>query len=268
MQFTTVPPASIRTPYTHAPSRRVLVTRTILHAIVSSERWCVLSVTGQTPCRPQASSPRCHTFPVCLGASPSLFRRSLRPHLLFFSHPVSTGCAGTRLSLRHPCSPPLPAALSRRLAVTISNDRFCHPALVPRQALRSPLLSRAASPPPLPAALPGARSHRLRRSAPPPSPGSRRALRSLLPLPSGLFTSASRGPFSALAATASGDRLRHPALVPARRFEARSLSRAASPPPPPPAAVTLQFLWSHHGPHLLPHHVDPGLARDRARDAR
>jgi len=43
-------------------------------------------------------------------------------------------------------------------------------------------------------------------------------------------SAAFRGPFSALAATASGDWLRHPALVPARRYEARPLSRAASPP--------------------------------------
>ena len=122
------------------------------------------------------------------GASPRPFRRSLRPHLLFFSHPVSIWCAGTRLSLRHPCSPPLPAALPRRLAVTTSNDRLIHPALVPARRYES--RSSPERPPHLrfPRPFLGARSHRLRRSAPPPRPGSCQALRGPLPLSSGLPT--------------------------------------------------------------------------------
>ena len=97
---------------------------------------------------------------------------------LFFSHPVSIWCVGTRLSLRHPLSPPLPAALSRRLAVTTSNDRLIHPALVPARRYES--RSSPERPPHLrfPRPFLGARSHRLRRSAPPPRPGSRPRTRS------------------------------------------------------------------------------------------
>ena len=41
--------------HTRAATAR-LVTHTTPHTIVSSERWCVLSVTGQTPCCPPAST--------------------------------------------------------------------------------------------------------------------------------------------------------------------------------------------------------------------
>ena len=235
MQFTTAPPVSIRTPYTHAPPRRVWSLTPLLTPSFRPNDGASSPSLGRLRAA-RRHRLRCHTFPgprriaAPLPAQPPaapslLFAPSLHlvrrdsplseapvfssasrgpssafgsHHLqrpLFFSHPVSIWCVGTRLSLRHPLSPPLPAALSRRLAVTTSNDRLRHPALVParryeaRSSPERPLHLRFQRP------FLGARSHRLRRSAPPPSPGSRQALRGPLPLSSGLPTSASRGPF-------------------------------------------------------------------------
>ena len=240
MQFTTAPPVSIRTPYTHAPPRRVWSLTPLLTPSFRPNDGASSPSLGRLRAA-RRHRLRCHTFPgprriaAPLPAQPPaapslLFAPSLHlvrrdsplseapvfssasrgpssafgsHHLqrpLFFSHPVSIWCVGTRLSLRHPLSPPLPAALSRRLAVTTSNDRLRHPALVPARRYEARPLSRAASPP-----------------------------------------SASRGPFSALAATASGDRLRHSALAPARRSEARLLSRAAS--SLPARGASLFHIW-------------------------
>ena len=71
-----------------------------------------------------------------------------------------------------------------------------------------------------------------------------------------MCSAASRGPFSALAATASGDRLRHSALAPARRSEARLLSRAAS-SLPAPRGFLIPYLDGWEFFHPRPRRLSP-----------